>query len=1239
MNRSQSQRGIALITTLIMLSVVTLMAVAFLAVSRRERAAVTTSTDRMDAKAMAEAALQRAEAEVVARVLASSNLLSYDFLVSTNFINNAGFDVGNTNIANVSFVYPNGSPVSGDDLLALYRNLQVDPRAPVYVVTNAVSGAQENRFFLDFNRNGLIETNGIQFEVDDSGRSLGITNFHVGDPEWIGVLRLPSQPHSGSNQFVGRFAYLILPAGKTLDLNFIHNQAKRGIPNSDGFHRNQGVGSWEINLAAFLRDLNTNAWSSYFYRTNLGTGSPGVAFENAVTLLRHRFRRDIYDVNPSFNRLESVRRIFRVEGFNAFLRDGIDGYSDGVLQLGEDRPFRMNGSAFEIDDNDEPNDPWPGAENPFQYFDPQELFSVSELSINQPTAAADRFTTNLFRVSTNLGTYGRHTFYRLLSQLGTDSVPASQGRINLNYNNRLDFDSRLAGQAPNRNLNQFFATNFFAWTPVSFFTNAAESLLKTFYPPGIAGIPTLSVTNLPIWPTNLYSPAAHRALQLAANIFDATTNASETTYPQLPHVYRPIFGRDPASQSIHIRGYVPVVDGRVFWANSVLAPGRHVDIDEAGATALVDAVTHVAGIPLVIGAKKGFPNFNEFALQTVVQATRKLELVKMAPQMKPSITNQLYTLGISNLFGIEFWNSYTQTFPRALELRVRLETDMVLSNDVRVIRRFVTNIVHTGTIPAQTWQGGQFSLPITTVLNFLPDSIYRADGTLLPVANRTQLPFEPARGFPTPTWRLAITNRIQAMLMELGTGRIVDYVDLDNLNSHIDVTAAMFGQENDAGVTSVIGSFWRTNKVSSSGIPEGVVNQVVASLGGINVSEWNSASFDPISGQDKEKSILRFQQFLNPVGGSPSPTLRMQVPFSPGRKLFQNKAWQVNDPLVNDLYFDMEDPSRTNDIRYVKPIRALIEPDTHNLGQINYGYRPWQVNRYSSGDSRDFDISVKDPQIARSDDWNFPTNMFPSIGWLGRVHRGTPWQTVYMKSAAADAVEWSRWSGHVPLLLPGPQGFLHPSTHPTNDWRILDLFTTAVGENASRGLLSVNQSGQAAWSAVLSGVPVLTNLFTTNTGPLLIEPNTLEVKRIVDGLNLARMFRQGQRFNYLGEILSTPELSEQSPYLRLAAGPGGTPPDAVVERIPQMIFSLLKRDEPRFVVYAYGQSLSPAPGSVVTDFGPYFQMPTNYTITGEYVTKTLMRLESVEERDPQTGRVRNRILPVKESYNEVPPIE
>ena len=104
MNR-HSQRGVALITSLIMLSVVVLMAVTFLAVSRRERASVAVTQDQTVAKLMSDAALARAQAQIITRVLATTNLFNYDFLVSTNFISPAGFRPGLSRLTNVSYVY------------------------------------------------------------------------------------------------------------------------------------------------------------------------------------------------------------------------------------------------------------------------------------------------------------------------------------------------------------------------------------------------------------------------------------------------------------------------------------------------------------------------------------------------------------------------------------------------------------------------------------------------------------------------------------------------------------------------------------------------------------------------------------------------------------------------------------------------------------------------------------------------------------------------------------------------------------------------------------------------------------------------------------------------------------------------------------------------------------------------------------------------------------------------------
>ena len=199
MNR-HSQRGIALVTTLIMLSIVVLMAVAFLAVSRRERASVAVTQDQTTAKYVAEAGLARAQAEIASRILAQTNLANFDFFVSTNFINGSGFSSqgGNRtpNFTNVSYVYPNGQTLNDADQRQLLANLHYDPRPPVYVLTNdPVRKLSSNDFrcFLDFNRNGFFETNGPVRAWDNNFRFLGVTNTLVGDPEWIGVLERPEQ--------------------------------------------------------------------------------------------------------------------------------------------------------------------------------------------------------------------------------------------------------------------------------------------------------------------------------------------------------------------------------------------------------------------------------------------------------------------------------------------------------------------------------------------------------------------------------------------------------------------------------------------------------------------------------------------------------------------------------------------------------------------------------------------------------------------------------------------------------------------------------------------------------------------------------------------------------------------------------------------------------------------------------------------------------------------------------------
>src|SRR6185295_656111 len=181
------------------------------------------------------------------------------FFISTNFKSSAGFNPKQQGITltNVSYTYADGTLLKPADMLKNLGNLQYDPRPPVFIQTNA-AGATDFRFYLDFNRNRLFDTNGLLPVIGPDGSFVSTNglstlklseamfgNF-LGDPEWIGELEHPDQPHGETNRFVGRYAYLVLPAGKSLDLNFIHNQlnpnASRNLnpqqPNPNGYMRN-----------------------------------------------------------------------------------------------------------------------------------------------------------------------------------------------------------------------------------------------------------------------------------------------------------------------------------------------------------------------------------------------------------------------------------------------------------------------------------------------------------------------------------------------------------------------------------------------------------------------------------------------------------------------------------------------------------------------------------------------------------------------------------------------------------------------------------------------------------------------------------------------------------------------------------------------------------------------------------------------------------------------------------------
>ena len=1382
---AQRRRGIALVITLIMLSVVTITAVAFLAVTSRERGAVAASGEQIDARYATDAAFSKAQAEITSRILAYGNPNAFPYMVSTNYIN-PRFDSTLQSYADVGIYdlltnvnYLKNPAVNGTFDLGslndrrLYRrmlaNLFYQPRPPVFVQTNRDTRFPPDfRFYLDLTRNGRYESNGYVRLTD----RLGSTNrqpvaFQVGDPEWIGVLEYPDAPHSGTNRFVARYAYVVVPTGRTLDLNTAFNAAKNQDTPSAGYLRNQGVGSWELNLAGFLSDLNTNVWptasaSDYVYGTTAGSQNSGMAFVDAGKFLAYR------QTIPG--RIATAPLGTAVDLFNTeagatvttattarFSFDRVDYYSDGpvISSLAQvlNPTLALN--------NDQAAKAWSGGDTTNGLSEINGVFSVEPLTADITRGTlAQKLTGQTASTSTN-SSYDKYSYYRLLGQAGTDSSDARfestvdpggtlqrRVRLHLNYRpaNQNGSDAAAASVAA-----------FQDWTPISWFTNAADRLLTTEFTNGLArgaftGLPIQGRVSVRdnanrIYQTNyLYTAQIHRLLQLSANIYDySTSRTSRTAYPYLPTVFQPTLYRtgkgttqDPTT--VRLASFLEVTNSSALLSQPLVDiedPGFNPSFSLSRLDSRADSapIARYINVPLVVGAKKGFPNFNEGFWQSSLQVTRRLFAVKPSATVAAMATNQLpfrgqngagvfteaqYRFDLRNVASVEFWNSYSNAFSRPIRMIVTNTVTYGLYNQFPggVTTRIVgetgrirgTNIL----IPAGKWPGYQFTNALNDLaaLSFVYDHVanrsYNANQTNLGAVNVD---------FRAPYLNLVATNWTYCVLIDEGTKGIIDYVHFKTVLTETNVlrflgvdalsrgAASLPGVRPSAGSMLRLPDFWRTNSALTTHTL-GIDNQMRVSLGLLPTDPllWRDATGIPQSQYDQAKSIHGLYYFLyhkfpsTPVLpdaeqrriaaaiDSARPT-RVQVGFNPSSTIFLTDRRQANDPLVHyhleDLrpgYTLFADSGSYSELLVSEgrfnSTNASFQLSAHSITNLAglslaekkrrqgvIAYAPWGFEQQlhlkadpntgaatgtaSLGLATDY--SYKDAFITKSDDWNFPTNTqsfkFPNIGFLGRVHRGTPWQTMYLKSAVADQgivspgsasilsaqKNWVAWSGN-------------QFTHPVADWKLVDLFTTALNDNAARGLISPNQTNVAAWSALLSGVPVLTNTgpaaSRNNPQPYFIRPNSTELRQIVGGytnssgvripgivqwLNptnsiaaIAKGFpalplAPGGFYTNLGSILSVPTLSDRSPFIdsRTDLVRNSNITDEVMERIPQQILSLMRPDESRAVVYCFGQSLKPAVNSLITAPGTFYGLCTNYQVTGEYATKTVVRFDGV----------------------------
>ncbi len=588
-------------------------------------------------------------------------------------------------------------------------NLYYDPRPPVFVLTNpaAYPTNYDFRFWVDINRNGRFETNGYQPTNNEANVFPGGYSSLNGEPEFIGVLKNPLQHHSSSNQFIGRYAYMVLPIGKTLDLNYINNWLKLNYDNltsqltnkanlANGFARDQGVGSWELNLAGLLDAVSPWAYESnisaygpypalnYFSQYNYGPPGQGEtygsAFDDAAAILNYRYAQPYY---PSImaplgqyftNYMDFYTNYIDIFCAGApvnYLKNPIDYNWTNPILLGSYQQYAGTGY------------PWPGSYQTNMFYDVQDLFDTNKTSIY--------FTNRMLLASQRTNTFDRYTFQRLLSCIGMGSSPEYGVWVNSNYDTiqsgqiitpilRTKVNINYDNTAQITNANAPYAlmpTNLAPWTALGFFTNAADLLLRsqTFMFDNYIGstniesstpiIEQFGINNIPIYRTNLiglyptyagvrYNASIHRMLQLAANIYDATvsnTYASQYGPVRHPSVFRPMFGLYTNNNvlGINVIGYTQVTNTN----NAIVAQLSQQFYDLPSALNLLRlqpgaSNINIWGIPWVVAANKGLPEFNQYSYQSSILYERKMLFVRKAnadgsPDTNdpPAFTNQV----------------------------------------------------------------------------------------------------------------------------------------------------------------------------------------------------------------------------------------------------------------------------------------------------------------------------------------------------------------------------------------------------------------------------------------------------------------------------------------------------------------------------------------------------------------------------------------------------------------------
>jgi hypothetical protein len=459
------------------------------------------------------------------------------------------------------------------------------------------------------------------------------------------------------------------------------------------------------------------------------------------------------------------------------------------------------------------------------------------------------------------------------------------------------------------------------------------------------------------------------------------------------------------------------------------------------------------------------------------------------------------------------------------------------------------------------------------------------------------------------------------------------------MNSSVNINEAIADNSINSSYTS---GLWSTNFFGGGNMPYGVYEQcLVSSLGGTVPPEDVDGGFwarNPVPGTTDTSPAAQqafFGAFFSPsdaaayeAGVITNTNLVIQAPFIPTRVAVQRMIYEANDPLVHYTTSDLYDSSAsTNSL-------VLDNPPLSKLAVTSGRYMPWGAIGTSWPvlplyDQNAYNLAYKDPWVFDSDDWSFPSNQTLNASWLGQVHRGTPWQTIFLKST--NILELSTFNGieYPPLGLNTWElwtGDTNPADAaamaPMEDWHMASLLASLFATNYA-SLFSVDDANANDWEGLLNGMTALTNDLPDNEvrflpslqlAPLAISSNSPQAAVIANAIESERQAQPGQNFTNVGDIFAVPQLSDASPFLntninQLKNGLN----DEALEAIPSQLLPLLRVDSIGSIVPVSGQAVVQFTGDdnhiyaiqVSCDLKSWATISTNCPINGTFsITNT-----------------------------------